>query len=210
MVFRDDLWMLTSCIVSIIFKLDIEFIQRVEETKCSAFWGDLIERLTNTETLVINYREHRKHWHPVLIWIRLINHLRQHFCPFKHPPLPMLTPLQKHCLKNEKAPDTPNIPSLRDMPLSTGSTHRIALLHGYLVRFRRSACQILSTWLCPFLSNCSFIDTFWTDHVFGWIELGDFGVSKNRYQYFGAPFNSDQHHAFHYHVFKILLVRQTL
>jgi len=48
------------------------FIQRVEETKCSAFWGGRIERLTNTETLAMNLLEHRRHWHPVLVWIRLI------------------------------------------------------------------------------------------------------------------------------------------
>jgi len=56
----------------LLFKLGIEFIHSVEETKCSAFWGGLIERLTDTETLAINLRELRKHWHPVLIWIRLI------------------------------------------------------------------------------------------------------------------------------------------
>jgi len=45
----------------LLFKLGIEFIHSVEETKCSAFWGGLIERLTDTETLAINLREHREH-----------------------------------------------------------------------------------------------------------------------------------------------------
>jgi len=56
----------------LLFKLGIEFIHSVEETKCSAFWCGLIERLTDTETLAINLREHREYWHPVSIRIRLI------------------------------------------------------------------------------------------------------------------------------------------
>jgi len=67
--YLNDIQLKYQCLL---FKLGIEFIHSVEETKCLAFWGGLIERLTDTDTLAINLREHREHWHPVSIWIRLI------------------------------------------------------------------------------------------------------------------------------------------
>ena len=74
-----------------LFKLGIEFIHRVEETKCLAFWGGLIGRLTIQRHLQWIYGNFGNTDTP--FWFGydsygLINHLQQHFCTFKHLPLP--------------------------------------------------------------------------------------------------------------------------
>ena len=98
----------------LLFKLGIEFIHSVEETKCSAFWGGLIERLTDTETLAINLRELRKHWHPVLIWIRLIwTHQSSStaFLPIQTSSTANLNAVAKALLEKRKCDGHPKHPS---------------------------------------------------------------------------------------------------
>ena len=95
----------------------------------------------------INLREHREHWHPVSIWRRLIwTHQSSSttFLPIQTASAANVNAVAKALLEKRKCAEQPNIPPLRDMPLPTGLTHRIALLHGYRVRCPLSAHQILS------------------------------------------------------------------